>query len=71
MAPCNIVVKHLVAETKEYSNLQRIVGILFDEIKIKSGLVYSKHSGSIIGFCDMGDINNELKDFKNRKQRRG
>ena len=34
------VVKHLVTETKEYSNLQRIVGILFDEIKIKSGLVY-------------------------------
>ena len=60
------VVKHLVTETKEYSNLQRIVGFLFDEIKIKSELVYSKQTGSIVVFCDMGDMNNELEDFKNR-----
>ena len=40
--------------------------ILFDEIKIKSGFVYSKQAGSIVGFCDMGDMNNELEDFKNR-----
>ena len=36
------VAKHLVTETKEYSNLKRISEILFDVIKIKSGLVYSK-----------------------------
>ena len=29
-------------------------------MKIKEGLVYNKHSGSIIGFTDLGDINNEL-----------
>ena len=39
--------------------------ILFDEIKIKLGLVYSKRTGSIVGFCDMGNMNNELEDFKN------
>ena len=60
------VVNHLVTETKEYSNLQRIVGILFVEIKIKSGLVYSKQTGSIVRFCDMGDMNNALEDFENR-----
>ena len=42
------------------------MGILIDEVKIKSGLVYSKQTGSIVGFCDMGDMNNELEDFKNR-----
>ena len=65
------VVKHLVTETKEYSNLQRIVGFLFDEIKIKSELVYSKQTGSFVVFCDMGDMNNELEDFKNRIENKG
>ena len=51
------VVKQVVTETKEYSNLQRIVRILFDETKIKSGLVYPKQTGSIVEFCDMGDMN--------------
>ena len=60
------VFKHLVTETKEYSNLQHIVGILLGEIKIKSGLVYSKQTGSIVGFCNMGDMNNELENFKNQ-----
>ena len=60
------VVKHLVTETKECSYLKRTEGILFDEIKIKSGLVYSKQTGSSVGFCDMRDINNDLEDSKNR-----
>ena len=29
-------------------------------MKRKEELFYSKHSGSIIGFTDLGDINNEL-----------
>lgn len=29
-------------------------------MKIKEGLVYNKYSGSIIGFTDLGDVNNEL-----------
>ena len=29
-------------------------------MKIKEGLVYNKYSGEMIGFTDLGDINNEL-----------
>ena len=29
-------------------------------MKMKEELFYNKHSGSIIGFTDLGDINNEL-----------
>ena len=43
-------VKKLVTETKEYSNLQRIMGILSDEIKIKSGLVTQNRPGVLLGF---------------------
>ena len=31
--------------------------ILFDEIKIQKNLVWDKHSGKLIGFIDLGDIN--------------
>lgn len=39
-------------------NFKRNVCVLMDEMKIKSGLVFSA-SGRLVGFCDLGDINNE------------
>ena len=50
---------------KEVSSLRlpesrKFFGILLDEMKIKKGLVYNKHSGKIIGFTDLGDINDDL-----------
>jgi len=42
------------------SELKRYVSLIIDEMKIKEGLVYNKHSGKVIGFTDLGDINNEL-----------
>ena len=38
----------------------RFVSLILDEMKIKEGLVYNKHSGEMIGFTHLGDINNEL-----------
>ena len=31
--------------------------ILFDEMKIQENLVWSKHTGDLIGFVDLGDVN--------------
>lgn len=28
-----------------------------DKLKIKSGLVYRKHTGELVGFCDLGKVN--------------
>ena len=39
---------------------RRFVSLIIDEMKVKEGLVYNKHSGEMIGFTDLGDINNEL-----------
>ena len=39
---------------------RRYVSLILDEMKIKQGLIYNKYSGSIIGFTDLGDVNNEL-----------
>ena len=57
------IVKLLVDQIKNYEDFQRNVGIAFDEMKIKSGLVYNKASGKLVGFCEMGDMNAELMKF--------
>lgn len=38
----------------------RFVCLIFDECKVKEDLVYDKHSGEIIGYCDVNGINNYL-----------
>ena len=39
---------------------KRYVSFTLDKMKIKEELFYNEHSGSIIGFTGLGDINNEL-----------
>lgn len=39
---------------------RRFVAVLIDEMKVKEGLVFSKHSGEVIGFTKLGEINDEL-----------
>lgn len=40
------------------------VGLLFDEVKIKEDLVYDQHSGEIVGYVKLGDINNQLYELE-------
>ena len=40
------------------------VALLFDEVQIKDNLVYDKHSFRMIGFIDIGEVNNELLKFE-------
>jgi hypothetical protein len=42
--------------------------VLLDEVHIKQGLVYNKHTGELIGFVDLGDINNHLMQLKRSMQ---
>ena len=43
---------------------EKSVVILFDEMKVQSGLVYGVRSGKIVGFTDVGDISNEISTFE-------
>ena len=45
----------LRGKTSNYSDLQRYVAIVMDEMKIQSNLVFDKYSGDLIGFIDLGD----------------
>ena len=39
---------------------RKYVALLIDEMKVKEGLVYNKTSGEIVGFINIGDINQQL-----------
>ena len=45
-------------------NCQKFVCFMFDEVKIKEDLVYDKHSGELVGFVNVGDVNNQLLQFE-------
>lgn len=46
-----------VSNSKEH---EKLVNIIIDEMYVREQIVYDKHTGSILGFMDMGDINNHL-----------
>ena len=41
-----------------------LIAILIDEMSIKEDLVYDKHTGQVIGFVNLGEVNNHLQLFK-------
>ena len=52
------------AKVDTLKDFQRNVSLCFDEMKIKSNLVYSKSTGKLVGFTEMGEINEEIKKFQ-------
>ena len=38
--------------------------LLLDEMKIKEDIVYNKHTGDMVGFVNLGDINNTILDLQ-------
>ena len=48
------------------TELSKYVAILIDEMYVKEGLVFDKHTGALTGVVDMGDINNAFIDYENR-----
>ena len=42
--------------TKDYFDIQRYVCLLIDKMKIKSNLVFDKHSGELIGYLDLEEL---------------
>ncbi len=43
---------------------QKCVVVLLDEMHIRQDLVYEKHSGALIGFANLGEVNNHLVAFE-------
>jgi len=54
--------KEVQMETLE--DWQKYIAVFFDEMKIKEGIVFDKHECKIIGFVDLGMVNNVLQPLE-------
>ena len=56
------VLQQLQKEVESLSlpDSRKFAGIIIDEMKIKEGIVYNKHTGAVIGFTNLGDVNDSL-----------
>jgi len=68
---CNEVDKALVDAADLSNPHNKYVVLVMDEIYIKSDLVYDKHDGSLIGFVNISDVNNQILEFEAQLERGG
>ncbi|SMN01763.1 hypothetical protein SPONN_22 [uncultured Candidatus Thioglobus sp.] len=54
----------LLKEVDVTNERERHVVLMWDEMKIKNDLVYDKHSCEIVGFTNIGEINNTLDTYE-------
>lgn len=47
--------------TEALPSHQHQCALSMDEMKIKSGLVFSKHTGNLVGFIDLGSVNHDIE----------
>lgn len=52
------------SSVKSCPERNKFVILLIDEMHIRQDLVFDKHSGKLIGYANLGDINNHLVDFE-------
>ena len=50
----------LVKEANISEEKDRYVVLCWDEVKIKETLIFDKHTCELVGFTNVGDINNHL-----------
>ena len=55
------IIKEAKVDTLE--EWKKYVAVVFDEVKIREDLVYNKHTSEIIGFLDLGEVNNQLNSI--------
>jgi hypothetical protein len=55
------------ANLQECQDHQKYVAVIFDEVHIRADLVYNKHTGELVGFCNFGDINNKRQSPKQQR----
>ena len=56
--------KQLIREADVRDKKDRFVVFCWDEMEVKESLVFNKHTCELIGFTDIGDVNNELAKLK-------
>ena len=52
------------ADVESLEAWQKCIILILDEMKVREDLVYDKNSDELIGFTNLGDINNHLIEFE-------
>ena len=52
-------------------HLAKYVGIILDEMHVKEGLFFDKHTGCLVGFLDLGETNSLLSDYEQQFNTQG
>ncbi len=62
----NEVDNELIRVAKVYSGeeYKKCVCVVVDEMHIKEGLVFNKHTGALVGFVDFGNVSNLILKFE-------
>jgi len=62
------IIDKLIEDSKLASleEFQKNVSISFDEMKLQAGLMYNKSSGKLVGFTEMGEVNEEISNFNSQ-----
>ncbi len=61
------VTAQLVQEAQKSTNVKELrayAAVVFDEMKVKEGIVYDKHNCQVVGFVNLSDANNQLMAFQ-------
>ena len=53
---------------KSFSEEEKFVVLIHDEMKIQENLVWDKHTGDLIGYVDLGNMELNISTFKNVEQ---
>lgn len=53
-----------IVKMSSLEDYKKYISIVFDEIKIKEGMIYDKNECRIVGFMDLGCVNNSLLSFE-------
>ena len=46
---------------EKFDDSEKIVSIMMDEMRVRSGLVFNRYSGRLVGFVNLGDTNSDLE----------
>ena len=57
-----------IADVAQVQDWQKYVIVLMDEMHICEDLVYDQHTGALLGFTNLGDINSHLDRFEQSLQ---
>ena len=58
---------NLIKRTSGLNGANRFVTLILDEMKIKGNLIFVKHTGSLIGFIDLGDTHINTLNFEKKE----